>query len=258
MPGSDLLPDTYTDSPSVEANSPSSKKRRTSSTPARGVANLTPEQLAKKRANDREAQRAIRERTKNQIETLEHRIHELVSQTPYQELRRVLQEKEVVEAENQEIKRQLNTVLAILQPLVGKPRTFELSKPSDRKLTEAEYNGNTQMPSPQDGISLLAKGMLGTPTNSQDRQWHQQIAPMGGERDQALSAVPQYGVFDQQRQNLSPSGDRLPVEFLLDGSQHTAKMMNGGTSEYGPQLTHNMTSGGKEIDSNVEFLDRLT
>jgi hypothetical protein len=53
-----------------------SKKRRTtgSSSSSRGVANLTPDQLAKKRANDREAQRAIRERTKNQIENLERRI----------------------------------------------------------------------------------------------------------------------------------------------------------------------------------------
>lgn len=33
------------------------KKRRAPSTSSRGVANLTPDQLAKKRANDREAQR---------------------------------------------------------------------------------------------------------------------------------------------------------------------------------------------------------
>ena len=48
--------------------------------------NLTPDQLAKKRANDREAQRAIRERTKGQIEGLERKIQELTSQQPYQEV----------------------------------------------------------------------------------------------------------------------------------------------------------------------------
>ena len=104
----------------------SSKKRRTTSnanstTGSRGVANLTPDQLAKKRANDREAQRAIRERTKGQIEGLERRIQELTSQQPYVELQHAVRQKEMVEAENEEIKRRLNSVLAILQPVVNGP-----------------------------------------------------------------------------------------------------------------------------------------
>lgn len=96
----------------------SSKKRRTS-TSGRGVANLTPEQLSKKRANDREAQRAIRERTKTQIETLERKIQELTSQQPYQELQHLLRQKDLVEAENEEIKRRLHSIIGIIQPLVG-------------------------------------------------------------------------------------------------------------------------------------------
>lgn len=108
---------------SIHVNSPisppgSSKKRRTS-TSVRGVANLTPEQLNKKRANDREAQRAIRERTKGQIEGLERKIQELTSQQPYKELQHVIRQKEVVEAENEEIKKRLNSVLGIIQPMVG-------------------------------------------------------------------------------------------------------------------------------------------
>ncbi|MCJ1447314.1 MAG: hypothetical protein MMC23_007825 [Stictis urceolatum] len=99
------------------------KKRRASGSGAsagsRGVANLTPEQLAKKRANDREAQRAIRERTKNTIETLEKRIQELTSQQPYQELQQAIQQKELVEAENADIKRRLATVLSLIQPLLA-------------------------------------------------------------------------------------------------------------------------------------------
>lgn len=96
----------------------SSKKRRTS-TSGRGVANLTPEQLSKKRANDREAQRAIRERTKSQIETLERKIQELTSQQPYQELQHLLRQKDLVEAENEEIKRRLHSIIGIIQPIVG-------------------------------------------------------------------------------------------------------------------------------------------
>jgi hypothetical protein len=41
----------------VSPDPPDLKKRRPPSTSSRGVANLTPDQLAKKRANDREAQR---------------------------------------------------------------------------------------------------------------------------------------------------------------------------------------------------------
>lgn len=46
----------------------------------RSVSTLTPSQLARKRANDREAQRAIRARTKEHIENLEREIEELRSQ----------------------------------------------------------------------------------------------------------------------------------------------------------------------------------
>jgi hypothetical protein len=95
-----------------------SKKRRTG-TGSRGVASLTPDQLAKKRANDREAQRAIRERTKNQIESLEKKIRDLTSQQPYQELQHVLREKELVEAENADIKKRLASVLSLIHPIVG-------------------------------------------------------------------------------------------------------------------------------------------
>jgi FtsZ-binding cell division protein ZapB len=100
----------------ADGDGPSKKKKMAG---GRGVANLTPEQLAKKRANDREAQRAIRERTKNQIEALERRIEELTSQQPYQELQAVIRAKEAVEKENAEIKRRLAGIIGMLQPLVG-------------------------------------------------------------------------------------------------------------------------------------------
>ena len=98
---------------------PSTKKRRTSTSGSRGVANLTPDQLAKKRANDREAQRAIRERTKGQIDSLERKIQELTAQKPYQELQHAIRQKEIVEAENEEIKRRLITIQGLIQPLLG-------------------------------------------------------------------------------------------------------------------------------------------
>lgn len=108
---------------SASANSPglvdASSKKRKAGPGARGVANLTPEQLAKKRANDREAQRNIRERTKAQIEGLERTIEQLKSRQPYQELQRVIREKEAVEAENADIKRRLTAVLELIRPMIG-------------------------------------------------------------------------------------------------------------------------------------------
>jgi hypothetical protein len=94
------------------------KKRKSLTMSSRGVANLTPEQLAKKRANDREAQRAIRKRTKAQIEALERRVQELTSQQPYQDLQTALQQRQAVLAENDEIRRRLSSVVAIIQPIL--------------------------------------------------------------------------------------------------------------------------------------------
>lgn len=61
---------------------------------ARSVSKLTPEQLARKRANDREAQRAIRQRTKEHIDNLEREIQELKSHTPEWAVRQRNQELE--------------------------------------------------------------------------------------------------------------------------------------------------------------------
>ena len=97
---------------------PATKKRKAAVTSSRGVANLTPEQLARKRANDREAQRAIRERTKNQIDRLNQRIAELESQQPYNDLQVVLREKEAIQAENADIRKRLESVITIIHPIL--------------------------------------------------------------------------------------------------------------------------------------------
>lgn len=78
---------------------------------------------------DREAQRAIRERTKLTIENLERRIRELTSQQPYQELQAVIRAKEAVEAENADIKRRLASVIGMLQPLVASSPSAEQPVP---------------------------------------------------------------------------------------------------------------------------------
>ena len=59
--------------------SSSSGKKRASRAGTRSVTTLSTAQLERKRANDREAQRAIRQRTKDHIESLERSISDLRS-----------------------------------------------------------------------------------------------------------------------------------------------------------------------------------
>ncbi|KAI5927383.1 hypothetical protein F4810DRAFT_650693 [Camillea tinctor] len=66
----------------------------------RSVSTLSPSQLARKRANDREAQRAIRARTKEHIENLEREIDELRSrQNRDQTIQELLRRNKVLEEE---------------------------------------------------------------------------------------------------------------------------------------------------------------
>lgn len=55
----------------------SSSKKRASRAGTRSVSTLSAAQLERKRANDREAQRAIRQRTKDHIDSLERTVSEL-------------------------------------------------------------------------------------------------------------------------------------------------------------------------------------
>jgi FtsZ-binding cell division protein ZapB len=104
-------------------NAGAKRKRGGSST--RGVANLTPDQLERKRANDREAQRAIRERTKNHIDRLNARIREYEQSNPYQELQAVVRQKEAIQAENEDMKKKMGQIVAMLQPFLGSMQGLE-------------------------------------------------------------------------------------------------------------------------------------
>ncbi|KAK1754575.1 BZIP transcription factor [Echria macrotheca] len=104
----------------------SASKKRKTAPGSRGVANLTPEQLAKKRANDREAQRAIRERQRLRTEHLEQEIRELKSQRPYQELQTALQQTAAVQAEVDGLKQVLTSIVAMIEPLINRPPTSVL------------------------------------------------------------------------------------------------------------------------------------
>jgi hypothetical protein len=64
---------------SEQKQTPGSKKQP-SRAGTRSVTTLTAAQLERKRANDREAQRAIRQRTKDYIDALERQVRDLIAQ----------------------------------------------------------------------------------------------------------------------------------------------------------------------------------
>ena len=250
---------------------PSAKKRRISASGSRGVANLTPEQLAKKRANDREAQRAIRERTKGQIENLERRIQELTSQQPYQDLQHVIQQKEAVEAENEDIKRRLNSVLSIIQPLLGGHGVPGQASSTGRVVSQCWLICvSTDLNSPADRTAGEQPGFLPTPSTDAGPRQHNNVPSSGlsypdpasirsgtssnyttsPQVTQQTSATPSPATYtphtnfssalDRQRNSIASgldlrtSGEKLDLGFLLGGRQDFEQA--GSAARAGPQL----------------------
>ncbi|KAF2201379.1 hypothetical protein GQ43DRAFT_480757 [Delitschia confertaspora ATCC 74209] len=214
---------------------PASKRRRTSGNPSsRGVANLTPEQLARKRANDREAQRAIRERTKAQIDNLNQRIRELESQQPYHDLQIVLREKEVIQAENEDIRKRLASVISIIQPILRASGGLnELAAAAERSPLPLPHEPASRVPDTQtfpsdprlqDTVPTHSSNLPSIPSQDDpgsNRQWQfPGDAPTSHVRHwQATSPHPQ---FEQPRppvHNDMPMDERLGVEYILDNGQ---------------------------------------
>ncbi|KAL9567475.1 hypothetical protein ACKAV7_008425 [Fusarium commune] len=115
-------------------------KRKTKGT--RSASILTPAQLARKRANDREAQRAIRARTKEHIERLERELAELKSkQSRDQTVQELLRRNKAIEKELIQLKE------VVRVPMNSSPYSAPgltpqpLSLPVE-PLTSAVYNGN--------------------------------------------------------------------------------------------------------------------
>lgn len=104
------------------------------------MSTLTPSQLARKRANDREAQRAIRARTKEHIERLEREVEELKSRSGGDQRVQELQR------ENKALQQELMALREALAMQTGRAypptrmyttpqRTPEPSNPAEHKLT---------------------------------------------------------------------------------------------------------------------------
>ena len=223
-----------------------SRKRKVGSSTTRGVASLTPDQLAKKRANDREAQRAIRERTKAQIETLERRIHELTSQQPYQELQEVIRQKDAIQAENVEIKRRLTSILHIIQPLVGAQGLTELATAAHGNLTfnnQHDTQPNQFVNGEHGQHDVQPMSHHHTPTTSPhppfNQQWQGEGQGIEGNKtwQDSVEALNNQRANFQRGLELSEAGERLSFNFLLDGQSNKHTTQQSASSPY-PPLTN--------------------
>jgi hypothetical protein len=179
---------------------------------------------------DREAQRAIRERTKNQIETLERRIRDLTSQQPYQELQAALKAKEAVEHENAEIKRRLASIVGVLQSLTGTHPESSYASPSH------PYVPHAHQPS---APSLNVQNNASTPTStaspaSYESYPHSTVQNGSEHARQQLSQQ-----RHELRHGLELGPERLGLDFLLDSNQRVTKIRSGsGGAQDSPRFHH--------------------
>ncbi|RAK98594.1 bZIP transcription factor [Aspergillus ibericus CBS 121593] len=233
------------ETPAPDNNGPpatgAGRKRKLNCTSARGVANLTPDQLAKKRANDRQAQRAIRERTKAHIDSLEQRVRDLSSQKPFLDLQAALKQNEVIQAENREIRQGLKVIMDIIQPLLGKqdkPNPLT-STPSS---TSARIPPITTTPPLSDSIRFSAHSQRSaagehpyaestTSTETSSATAHAAFTSSAARREITTAGPGSFRIaFDYQRHNLAHGLDfggtdeRMGFNFLLDASQQVPKV----------------------------------
>ncbi|KAL1835478.1 hypothetical protein VTJ49DRAFT_6637 [Mycothermus thermophilus] len=261
-PGSRLIGDDTVglDTPSSTDATPLVKKRKTTRG-QRGVANLTPEQLERKRANDREAQRAIRERQRLRTEQLEREIAELKNTQPHRELQRERQLKEAVEAELADVKRSLAAILAIIQPILGGSNPTTATTTSAPAATQAPPPTTTHscmtpgqthdLPHPPLSTSTTNANPASTPTSTTSPTsagthagWSSALSPVTS----ASAATdghppPEMALLNQQRHdlvhNLEIGPDRLGLSFLVSPDIKVARIQNGiNGAQDSPQYRH--------------------
>ncbi len=119
-----------------ESRQPSSSagKKRASRAGTRSVTTLSSAQLERKRANDREAQRAIRQRTKDHIDSLERNVNDLrVAQDASEKMVTVTQQRNrALEEEN-----------AYLRTKLGEAGYPVSLPPSDREYSHIFFFGSS-------------------------------------------------------------------------------------------------------------------
>jgi hypothetical protein len=207
----------------------------------RSVSTLTPSQLARKRANDREAQRAIRARTKEHIERLERELEEYKSRNSRDEtVQTLLRRNKCLESELQDLRLTLAQYQAGFNAARlsdGLPAGSAMSSRASSfgNGTTGEYNttpgfGPSFLPTPEPGPSdaymtvmpaTSAPSVVSSPCSSTG---HPEDYMPGG---YIPTSVPIMGGSVVPSTGMSCLGDETKVEFEeMDGTSKQLQTWN--------------------------------
>ncbi|KAJ5309251.1 hypothetical protein N7508_004630 [Penicillium antarcticum] len=229
---------------SKEAPSP---KRRESRSGTRKVSSLSAEQLERKRANDREAQRSIRQRTKDNIEQLEAQVSSLQSQLEDMRLRterynEVMQQNAFLENEMSRLKRQIAL-------FTGRPEytgSSEQMAPiqSGWSLEEAPSSDSPTIPTTGLLLSPHFTEASNTRTSSVLSSSSRASHPYDWQRPYPSTRSPSLGASSEEFPNrLDP--------YIVDGQVHQgARISPSSIPDSAPQIGFSATSAPPQVESS--------
>ncbi|KAI9656634.1 MAG: hypothetical protein M1831_004544 [Alyxoria varia] len=184
----------------------------------RSVVHLSNTQLEKKRKNDRDAQRAIRERTKTRIEGLEAKVKELESIDSQKDLVEALRSRDELQAENEDLRKRLATVQAALHPNAPENTTINNSSNPSAAIDPA-LNENDR--------AKVAPTYSYPPPNyaASNQPWQAAVARMSWDSASTQAGWSPSTNFPgpdhfQQRPSLDSSA-RLSVDAMSNGHRHS-------------------------------------
>ncbi|KAJ5693757.1 hypothetical protein N7536_004169 [Penicillium majusculum] len=206
-------------------------KRRESRSGTRKVSTLSVEQLERKRANDREAQRSIRQRTKEHIEQLEAQVSTLQSQIAEMRLQNerfdeLVQHNAILENEVIRLKHQVAS-------LTGRPEFASPDEPmapfrSEWSLDEASSSALPGIPTTRALLpphftatshTQRPSGLLASRQESHQHDWQQPYPPtrspsLGAASDAEFpNRMEPYSIDGQMHQGIHPPQQQSGTSF---------------------------------------------
>lgn len=203
-PNSEVMSSRSSHSPGAEVEEPRKKGSRGGK---RSVTHLSKAQLARKRANDREAQRNIRQRTKEHIENLEKKVKELEGTGRSSSMERVLQRNHELEVEIEKLKSRLSSTTSTPSQMPSELSEDSYHAPKNELNWMPETNlGWTSIPNDnQSSMGMASGGYMNSPSSypatSGAMAYDQELFPP--------TAIPMWNDSQVFGQNQPPQGNEL-------------------------------------------------
>ena len=230
----------------MSGNETSSLKKRESRSGTRKVSALSADQLERKRANDREAQRSIRQRTKEHIEQLENQVSSLQMQVA--DLRRndrfedLMRRNASLEDEVGRLKHQLTTVTGRPNYSTEQPGAYRSGWPIEEGSSNAAPSMPPMLSTPFSGSSQHAANVPRAPS-----------ALSASSRSSHPHDWPQYP--NTRSPSLGASSDTdFSASYMIDGQLHQpSRLVSSSISVANPQLSFSNTTSPTQPPSEPGF-----